>query len=259
MSDWKDRKLTQAWGDDTAQRLWNSFMARHDIDWQGKSFFDFGCSWGYLGKYLIEHQGVAQAWGVDVDPQWTQMRDGFDPLSVPGMHLHAGDVLEIAELQEQRFDVIWSSGTLMLIPPTGAHEILRWFFDHLNVGGSCLLNVRTFLSQYGGDLQSYLRTPLPHLLFDKRSLDRYLVAVGKPRSRYMNPSCAATWLMQFRRVGFEIVHAERSPNQIDESVYERHADKLSTYEPSELRTSILNVRLRKPPPADLSELRPPAR
>lgn len=255
MSDWKDRKLTQAWGADTARRLWESYIARHDLAWAGKAFLDFGCSWGYLGKYLLEHQGVREAHGVDIHPQWTEMRDGSEPAALPGMFLYAGDILQIPELQDRTFDVIWSSGTLMLIPPSGVHSILRWFYEHLNPGGSCLLNVRTFLSQYGGDLQSLVKTPLPHLLFDKRTIDRYLASVGLGASRYMNPSCAATWLMQFKRIGFEIVHAERSANQLDESIYEQHIDKLSIYEPHELRTSILNVRLQKVAVRDTSELR----
>jgi cyclopropane fatty-acyl-phospholipid synthase-like methyltransferase len=259
MSVWEPpEKLTTAWGESMAERLWDGFLSRQPVEWPGARVLDFGCSWGYLPRFLRERQGVAEAYGVDIHPLWDQMSDGARPAETPGVHLYAGDVIEIPELQDVSFDVVLSIGTLNLIPPTQLHAIMDWFYDRLEPSGVCLLRVRTFLSHIGGDLQRPdfersatvggvgLATPLPHLLFPARVVKDHFAEQGWNPPHYMNPSCAASYLMLFRRAGFEILAAERQPSPLDPSVYQEHVGKLEVYDSLELRTADLLARLRKP-------------
>lgn len=68
----QDYKLNVEWGEKQALRLWNTLHV-FNLDWKGKTILDFGCSWGYLDKFLIEQQGVATSYGVDIDPIWKLM------------------------------------------------------------------------------------------------------------------------------------------------------------------------------------------
>ncbi len=251
-------KLTLAWGHEQAKKLYDNTLARFEVDWRGATTLDFGCAWGYLAKYIAEHAGAAASWGVDLLPQWDMLSDHWSPQSVPNLRLIAGDVTQAPELQAQTFDVIYSIGTLMLIPPTPLHAILAWFFERLRPGGCCILRTRTFLSYCGGDLHRELKTPLPHLLFARRTIDAYLRDKTGHGSRYMNPMCAASYLTLFARVGFEIAEAIRVQNPLDESVYAAHADRLGAYDSQELRTTEVMALLRKPAvPPDIRALEAP--
>src|SRR5215207_2464999 len=124
MSIWENpEKLTAAWGESKAEALWSGFLARYPVKWAGARVLDFGCLWGYLPKFLLERQAVGEAYGVDIEPRWEQMTDGSRPDQTRNLHLYAGDLLEIPELQDLAFDVVCSSGTLFLLPPTKLHAI----------------------------------------------------------------------------------------------------------------------------------------
>lgn len=248
-------KLTGPWGVLQAREIWDNFLSRFDVDWDGKTVLDVGCSWGYVGMHLLADRGVAVVHGVDPVPAWEKLQDGTRPEETEGLHLHQGDARTVKALQEERFDVVISSGTLMLVAPTELHDLLAWALDHLRPGGDCLIDTRTFLSPIGGDLQETVAAPLPHLLFSRRVVSEHLERRGKPPARYTNPLCAATYLMLFHRVGFEFVGADRLINEAREPAYEEFADKLAPYDPAELRTARLQAHLRRPrAPVDASEL-----
>lgn len=251
----RDEKRTLAWGDEQAGKLFRNTLARFNVRWEGMVTLDFGCSWGYLAKYLAEHQRVKRSYGVDLFKLWEMLSDDWSPGRVPNLELYAGDILTIPQLQDVRFDRIVTFGTFMLISPTKLHDILLWMYDHLVPGGECIFRTRTFFSYCGGDLHNELRSPVPHLLYPRRIIDAYLAEKGRPASREMNPMCAASYLMLYRRCGFELLDAHRVKNPLDESVYAAHADKLSIFDPQELRTTEVMAHLRRPAAApDLREL-----
>jgi hypothetical protein len=66
----------------------------------------------------------------------------------------------------------------------------------------------------------------------------------------MNASCAATWLVLLRRVGFELVEVVRRRAEADP----RFSDKLRVYEPNELRTDRLLCHVRRLPDEPSAEL-----
>lgn len=214
---------------------------------------DFGCAWGYVPKYLVERAGVNEAHGVDVHPVWEAMVDGFRPDSVPGVHLHAGDVLKLPALQRLHFDVILTIGTVFLLEPSRLMGVLHWFYDHLKPGGHCLIQTRTYAHYDGADLGE--RAPhFAHLLFGEREIRAFLHGSGAAPPRYVNPSCAATYLAQFARAGFSIEKADRLSDGVDEALLGEHAAKLRWVAPAELRTSGLAAQLQRPRTQDLSIL-----
>jgi SAM-dependent methyltransferase len=246
-------KLTREWGDEWARGLWDEVLGRFEISWQGTTVLDFGCAWGYVTKFLVEHAGVAHAHGVDLHPMWEGMTDGYRPYDVAGVHLHAGDVRELPALQRLHFDTIVSLGTVFLLEPTQLMNTLHWFYDHLKPGGSCVLQTRTYSHYDGADLGS--RAPrFAHLLFSERDIAAHLDRAGSPPARLVNASCAATYLVQFARAGFAIERVNRTRDGIDEALIEEHAAKLQWLDPEELRTSGLEVHLRRPSMSDLSVL-----
>jgi SAM-dependent methyltransferase len=244
-------KLTREWGDRWAALLWDEFLGRFEINWTGSTVLDFGCAAGYMTKHLVEQAGVREAHGVDVHPMWEAMIDGFRPDAVKGVHLHCGDALELPQLQHLHFDVIVSSGTLFLFAPTRLMSVLHWFYDHLKPGGHCLLQTRTYTSYNGADLGE--RAPeFAQLLFAKREIQGFLERAGAAQARYVNPSCASTYLAQFCRAGFAIKRVDREHERVDEDLFEEHAAKLKWLDANELRTSGLTVQLQRPLMPDLS-------
>lgn len=244
------QKLTRDWGERWARLLWEEFLGRLEIDWIGKTVLDFGCAAGYLPVHLVEQAGVAEAHGVDLHPMW-EMVDGFRADAVPGVQLHAGDVLEIPKLQGVHFDLIVSIGTAFLLEPSLLMRVLNWFFDHLKPGGRCLIATRTFAHYDGADLG--LNAPrFSHLLFGQDEIREYLESTGAPPARYVNPSCAATYLVQFVRAGFVIDSVRRLRDGIDEGFLSEHRAKLHWIDPQELHTSGLELILRRPLMPDLS-------
>lgn len=241
------RELAEQWG----QLLWDEFLGRFELEWEGSTVLDFGCGAGYTPMYLLERAGVAEAHGVDVHPVWEAMADGFHPQMLPGIRLHCGDVLELGELQRLRFDVIVSSETVSLLEPTRLMRVLHWFHDHLKPGGHCLIQTRTFAHHDGAGL-GQRAAPLAHLLFGERELRAFLGRTASDTPRYANPSCAATYLVQFVRAGFTIERVERLQDGIDEPLLSEHAAKLRWIDPEELRTSGLAVHLRRPVMPELS-------
>jgi 2-polyprenyl-3-methyl-5-hydroxy-6-metoxy-1,4-benzoquinol methylase len=248
-------KLTAVWGERQAREVWDDFLSKQAVDWKGKTVLDFGCYWGHVGMQLLSEQDVGAVHGVDIEPVWEWLTDGTRPAQTDNLHLHEGNLLELPELQDQRFDIVVSTGTLMLIPPTELRQILGWFLDHLEPGGDCLIDTRTFFSPLGADLHKQVNAPLPHLLFSRRIIADHLERHARGTAAYTNPFCAATYLTLYRRVGFEIVSVDRVMDLKDDPVYDRFADKLSMYERTELMTSRLQTHLRKPAePEDLSGL-----
>lgn len=241
------RELAEQWG----QLLWDDFLGRFELEWEGSTVLDFGCGAGYTPMYLLERAGVAEAHGVDLHPVWEAMADGFRPDMLPGIRLHCGDVLELGELQRLRFDVIVSSETVSMLEPTRLMRVLHWFYDHLKPGGHCLIQTRTFAHHDAAGLGARA-APLAHLLFGEREIRAFLGRAASDTPRYANPSCAATYLVQFARAGFTIERVERLQDGVDEPLLIEHAAKLRWIDPEELRTSGLTVHLRRPVMPELS-------
>ncbi|MBC6981686.1 bifunctional 2-polyprenyl-6-hydroxyphenol methylase/3-demethylubiquinol 3-O-methyltransferase UbiG [Caulobacter sp. 17J80-11] len=241
-----DEKRTRAWGMDVARSLWKTY-AQFDIPWRGARTLDFGCHWGYLPVLLREEVGVAEAHGVDLTPYWTSMSDGFDPASVDGVRLFSGDVLSHPGLQDQTYDVVTTSGTLMTLDAVLVEKVVAWMYDRLAPGGHAVLQTRTYMSPAGADLHRRVSQPYPHLLFSERVLNQHFAARGEPPVRAMLPYCAATWLMLFRCAGFDLVRVEGYgkagfPAELDAE----HGARVAAYDRRELETGLITVHARKP-------------
>ena len=239
-------KFTADWGDDYAGQLWDSVLEPAELAWAGATVLDLGCHWGYVLKHLLEARGIREGHGVDIEAHWIDMEDGSDPTLIPGLHLHQGRLGEIAALDDACFDVAVTMGTIFLMRPTELHRALAWIYDHLRPGGHLLVNTRTYFAHNGADLDGVLSTPLAHLLFTPHEVDAHLAARALRPARYMNPSSATTYLMQFRRVGFELRDVRRQASRIDPEILERFADKLEIYDREELLTGMITAYLRRP-------------
>jgi cyclopropane fatty-acyl-phospholipid synthase-like methyltransferase len=241
------RELADQWG----RLLWEEFLGRFEVEWDGATVLDFGCGAGYAPMYLVQRAGVAEAHGIDLHPVWEAMSDGFRPQLLPGVRLHAGDVLAVQPLQRLRFDAIVSSGTVSLLTPSHLMRVLHWFHDHLKPGGHCLIQTRTYAHHDGAEL-SQQAPPFAHLLFGARELEAFLKRTAAAAPPYVNPSCATTYLAQFARAGFSVERVERLRDGIDERLLREHSAKLQWLDPEELRTSGLSVHLRRPVMPELS-------
>ena len=241
-------KLTLKWGDTQANNLWGSIFSGFEIGWKGKSVLDFGCLWGYFPKFLLEEKGVREAVGIDIHPKWEGVSE-WDYRSMTNLKLHSGDLTEIVEIQERKFDIITTAGTIFLLNPSKQEEVLTWMFDHLKPGGSLLVQTRTFFSYNGGDLHNVTNTPHPHVIFSDRVINKI------SRSRKLSPMSATGYLMLFHRSGFEIKEVRRTTG-IDEDFFKKHQEKLWFYSKRDLGTGDIYVHLMKPKnDRDISEMR----
>jgi len=248
-------KLTLEYGE-RASELWKHTFSRFEIDWTGKKVLDFGCLWGYLSKFLVENKEVSEAYGVDILPIWEHMSDVWDYKSIPNLHLLAGNIVELEELQDMKFDIFTSAGTMFLLSPSTLEEVLIWMYNHLHPGGSAVFRTRTFFSHMGGDLHNDTKVPLPHLLFPRHIIDDFLQEASGFPSGYMSPMSSASYLMLFHRVGFEIIDVVKFSSGVkDKDVYSMFQDKLWFYNKDELNTGEIIVHLKKPiVERDISEL-----
>ncbi len=83
-------------------------------------------------------------------------------------------------------------------------------------------------------------------MFGLPEIVEFLDRAGGTSPRYVNPSSAATYLVQFARAGFVIDRVERMHDGVDEELIGEHHAKLRWLDPDELRTTGLSARLRRP-------------
>jgi 2-polyprenyl-3-methyl-5-hydroxy-6-metoxy-1,4-benzoquinol methylase len=249
-------KLTLKYGDKLASKLWKTTFSGFEIDWAGKKVLDFGCQWGYLSKFLLANKEVSEAYGVDIYPKWEHISDGWSYKSVPNLHLLAGNIVDLEELQDVKFDIFTSAGTMFLLSPSTLEEVLIWMYNHLNPGGSAVFRTRSVFSHVGGDLHTYTKVPHPHLLFPRHIIDDFLQETSGSSSRYTSPMSSSSYLMLFHRVGFEIIDVVKLSSGIkDKDINAMFQDKLWFYSKDELNSGGIIVHLKKPIiERDISEL-----
>lgn len=243
-----DEKLTDEWGQMKAEALWNSCLAKSKVSMEGKSFLDFGCAWGYLGKYLFENAGLAKYTGFDIVDLWNQSQTTWSWRTDPRVRFFKGDVRKEPAVQGDTFDVIFTFGTLFTIPGENIQRYLQWFYDHLNPGGSLIVGTHSFTSWCGGSLMRDISFPAPHLCFSREVLDAFLALHGLSVSKCVPVSImtAGSYLAAFRSLGFALDYIGRSKNKIDSDFSQLFSDRLHFYTPSDLGVSVLKCYLRKP-------------
>jgi hypothetical protein len=238
-------QVTSSSEDQEAERLWQRLLSNLPVRWSGSTALDFGYRRRYLPKYLVQRQQVAVCHGVDLVGDGDELPGG-SPDDIPGVQLHAGQLERIAALRDVCLDVVVSTATIPLLRPGELDGTLRWIFDHLKPGGVCVLDAEPITSHRAFGADRRLATPLAHLVFSRREIDRYLGGRGEEPLRYHNPSCAATYLMQFKRAGFELLHVERHATPEPEGGSSSFHDKLRHFDEQELATARLDVMMRKP-------------
>jgi hypothetical protein len=241
------------WGRKTAESLWRAYGAI-GAELAGKRLLDFGCAWGYFCALALE-RGCRDVVGVDLHAHWQQLQD---PSFVdrPGLTLWSGDLLDIAAMQAQRFDVVVSSGTLFLLTSEYVERVLAWFYDHLNPGGEALLRTRCMTAKSFNDLGTRLKVPGAQLLFSRRDIDGLLAEKGHQEFKSHLPYTGASWIFASRGAGFDVLNVQRFSNNDVLELLKDHQPKVRHIDPVELATSEILLHLKKPSEArDLASVR----
>jgi len=246
-------KYTVSWGRNTAQQLWDNYSSM-GVDFPGKRLLDFGCSWGYLCLLALD-RGCSQAVGVDIHPHWEKL-DDKTVLAREGLALIAGDVVAVDRLQEERFDVVVSSGTLFLLSSEYLDRVLQWFYDHLTPGGDALLRTRCITAKSFNDLGSRMNLPGVQLLFSRRAIDGVVIKKGYRAPKSHVGYTGSTWIMAGRAAGFDVLNVRRHSNSAVARTAVAHHAKTHWMDPAEISTGEITLHLRKPlQPDDLLPLR----
>lgn len=256
-------KMTDDWGVMKAKALWNAGFARSDIDLKGLSFFDFGCSWGYFGRYLLKEAGLGSYTGVDIVPMWETAATDWDWAGDERVRLFAGDACAIPELQNDQYDVIFTYGTLFTIPPEALKRYLEWFYARLKPGGRLVAATHTHSSWCGGGLMRDISAPGAHMLFSRSVLDDFLKerGISLRETPANSPLTVGSYLTLYKRVGFEIDLARHSANRLEGALSVHAGDKLNAFTPSDRKTSVVTTFMTKPPrseetaPVDIKRLK----
>ena len=245
-------KMNDDWGDMKAKALWNAGFARSKIDLAGASFFDFGCAWGYFGRYLLKEAGLGSYTGVDIKPMWEDASTNWNWAEDERVRLFAGDACTIPEIQNDQYDVIFTYGTLFTIPPKVLEGYLQWFYDHLKPGGRLVAATHTHSSWSGGSLMRDVGAPGAHILFPRNALNDFLSERGVSVRRLPSNSLltVGSYLTLYKRVGFEIDLARHSANRLEGELSDHAGDKLKAFTPSDLKTSVVTTFMTKPPRGD---------
>jgi SAM-dependent methyltransferase len=153
--------------------------------------------------------------------------------------------VRVKSLREPRPDgrafdlLVWSAG-FECCPPEKLSERLESAAAMLKPDGVLVLRVRT-LGVRPGALRDGL-PPLAELLFSKHERS----ASGESEPAEVVPWDAATFRAWLSAQGFELVRERRIPREeVELAAVARFSDKLGALDPEELRTSALEVILRK--------------
>lgn len=146
----------------------------------------------------------------------------------------------LAAAHGAELDAVVVTARLSALPSKGVHALLASCRECLREKGSLLLATPTFFAPYPG-AEPRPATPYAHLAFPSRHIDTVMRARTGAPSGPLNPMGAASYLMLFHRLGYEIVQVELEPGEVPA----RFADKLVHYEPSEVAVQGLSAVLRR--------------
>lgn len=249
----ESKPLDLNWGRQTAESLWRAYAAMGGV-FPGKRLLDFGCSWGYFCWLALE-RGCSEVVGVDRIPHWERLEDA-SLVQQPGLRLYAGDLLKLAELEREQFDVIVSAGTLFLLDSEYLDHVLGWFCDHLRPGGEALLRTRCMTAKSYNDLGSRLGVAGAQLLFSRRDINAVLTEKAQVGLKSHLSYTGASWIFACHGAGFDVVNVQRFSNPEVVELARQHPAKLRHIDPVELATGEILIHLRKPvEPRDFSSLR----
>lgn len=243
----EEEKAKLAWGMQQAESLWKGLYARFNPTVRNQVVLDFGCSWGYFCKYLLDNHRPRQVIGVDVSPLWESHEHGWDWRGEQDrLRFFAGDVTQMECIPDGSVDLITCTSVLQYLRPEQLVAALNKLYGFLRPGGEMICRTRTFTSYIGSDLHKDFSVPYVHMLYPRRNIDEFLKAEHGKEPRYLNPLTATTYLVMAHQAGFEIADAVRRPNWVDPEVMGKLRKMYPFISEDELLCAELEMRLVRP-------------
>ena len=248
-------KMTLEWGHSFAEKLWEGLYSRYNPFLTNKTVLDFGCSWGYVLKFISEIDAPKRLIGFDLADLWFQMKDKWDYESNPfPMEFHKQDICENRSIPSGSVDLVLSTSVLQYIAPDHLERTLDKIYSLLKPGGEFLLRTRCFTSYIGADFHTAFSDPYLHLLQSGKKVDSaYFSKVGR-KPRYLNTLTASSYVALFHRAGFEILDLNFRMNKQEPDRMKKVSEKWSWISEDELNVAEIEARLIVPlkgrPPSD---------
>ncbi len=245
LSNIDDLQYSYDWGMYQAKSLVKQYENLSSDSWHRKDVLEFGCGWGYTLLYLLlKKKNVNKAIGVDLKDFWNNyyslsrdFKEIYDQVE-----LVDGDILVLDELKERKFDTILNANIIHTLSPSYLESLISWFYKHLNPKGKVLTIAKTVFNTNFYRLP--LKTPYAHLLFPEDELLNYL---GAERLHSWFPYSGSTYIMLFKRMGFNIDEVIRIKSPLaDFQLDSEHRSKLSQYNEEEFSTSEILISASKP-------------
>lgn len=235
------------WGRTHAEKLWHGLYARYNPIIANRTILDFGCSWGYMLKYLLDTDKPKQLIGVDVRDLWSAMKPVWDyENAVYPLTFLEEDIRKNTSIAEASLDVILCTSVLQYMPPDMLESTLDKLFTLLKPGGEFLLRTRCFTSYIGADLHTQFSLPYIHLLYPGRETSAAYREQAGRMPRYLNNLTASSYVALFQRCGFEIMDLTRRMNTRDPDIMKKVAEKWPWISPEELNVTDVEARLLRP-------------
>ncbi|MBV8888191.1 MAG: class I SAM-dependent methyltransferase [Alphaproteobacteria bacterium] len=234
------------WGRKQSDGLWTNFCAQYEPIIRNQTVLDFGCSWGYFCKYLVDRFSPRRVIGVDISPGWDgdhgwNWHEHADKLSFV-----AGDITEIDNIPPGSIDLIIAISVFQYIAPDKLETTLERLYSLLRPGGEMLVRTRVVTSYIGADLHQQFALPYVHLLYPRRFLNKVAEARRGGPVRYLNSLSASSYLFLFHRAGFEIADANRRMNRAAPEILQQVREKYPFISEEELSCAEIDARLLRP-------------
>ncbi|MBV9860708.1 MAG: class I SAM-dependent methyltransferase [Alphaproteobacteria bacterium] len=235
------------WGRQQAEILWGGFCAGFDPVVKRQTVLDFGCSWGYFAKYLVDRFAPRRVIGVDLAPYWDTVDHGWDwRRHGERLAFIAGDVAESSAIPPGSVDLVIAISVFQYLPPGKLQAVLAKLYSLLRPGGEMLVRTRVFTSYIGADLHAQFSLPYVHLLYPKRDLDAFASERRGERPRYLNALTASSYLFLFHQAGFELAEIRRRMNRAAPEILAQVRERYPVVAEAELFCAEIEARLLRP-------------
>ncbi len=180
------------YGEEIAKSFWDKLYDKYDLDLTNRIVLDWGCSWGYLIKYLHDKFKVFMLVGNDIYDYWKileyEHKWVYDKFS--NIKFFTGNLSNINIPVEYKFDYIFCTDVLQYMNPEQMTKNLHRAYSLLRPGGELIGYFNTYNSTEN-TLDNFIK-------------DKEIISMFK-KFRVVNYLTTSSYFAVFAKIGFEIL------------------------------------------------------
>ena len=219
-------------GDRRATNLDNQYKIK------GQRCLEIGCGRGETARTLVTDFGC-QVVGTDIKtyPQWATPQEGLKFYDVDLSQEIPADIGE--------FDFVFSFSVFEHV--RHPYSMLKAVHSLMKPGGMFHLQANLYRGPQASHRYREVFFPWPHLLFTDEVFEQFYQSLGRSpaRAAWVNQLSIADYYRYFELVGFKPKKVTFKVTELDETFYQRFADKLERIPRYDLQRDFIHASLEK--------------